>query len=76
MDISKKKHFLERVAKSEKTVREDTVSANKEKDRRLSSARSKLKENTGIDTTKGKSGVIKADKRAAEAILAQKENSL
>lgn len=76
MNIREKKQFLENVAMSEESVRKSNVSAGKEKDRRLSSARSKLKENTGIDTTKGQSGVIKADKLAAEVIRTQKGNSI
>ena len=76
MNIREKKQFLENVAMSEESVRKSNVSAGKEKDRRLSSARSKLKENTGIDTTKGQSGAIKADKLAAEVIRTQKGNSI
>ena len=65
---------LEEIAASEKAIMQNADAAGKEKDRRLSEAKNRLKEKTGIDTAEGKSGVVKADKIAAEVIRAKKSN--
>lgn len=73
-NIRQKKMTLEEIAASEKAIMQNADAAGKEKDRRLSEAKNRLKEKTGIDTAEGKSGVVKADKIAAEVIRAKKSN--
>ena len=75
LNIDEKKTTLERIASCEKEIKQNAISVSKEKEHRMAAARSRLKEKTGIDTAKGKSGVIKVDKIAAKIINSQKSNS-
>ena len=73
-NIDGKKTLLKSIAVSEETIKLNTAAVSKEKGRRLSVARNKLKEKTGIDTAGEKSGAVKADKIATEVIRAKESN--